>query len=90
MDGIGEFSLQVVRVIFRAFFEALFEFLLRLIGTPICRVVSFLYGEMLRDFRRVVKLDVLAIPLAMLLLVTATASFIFFSVRALQWLILLA
>jgi len=85
MDGIGEFSLQAIRVIARTFFEALFEVLFRLIAEPICRAVGYLYGELLHDVRQFVRYDVFAIPLAMLLLLTSFAAIIFFSAKALQW-----
>lgn len=85
MDGIGEFSLQVVRVIARTFFEALFDFLFRLVVEPIGRVVGYLYGELLRDARWFVRYDVFAIPLAMLLMLTSCGAIVVFSVKAVQW-----
>jgi hypothetical protein len=79
MEGIGEFVVQIVGAIARAFFEAI----LGRVGL----FVGFIYDRIYQTVRWNLRSDFLATPVTMLLMLALGGATFVALVKAIQWII---
>ena len=88
MDDLVEWAFHALRALARLVLQLFAEVLLEYLISPLAKLIAVIYRPICAFFRVLFRFDILAIPLASLVVVAIFGAPFFIVVKAAQWILL--